>query len=291
LYKIQSFIQINLHFVQMDPSPRLDRLSALLSGLAPRVHVMLSKPNQSRLRFPAEATAGLWLHLVLDGKATLLGDGIESLTAEAPVMMICRVNEAHELDRLMEGASAPDGLLCARAHFDGPVGPLLLAEFAQPMMVPLADADASLQQVITLVRAELNQPRCGQPLLLDRAGDILFIGLLRHLVAHPRTASGLLQGLSDPRIASILVALHTKPQAEWRLETMASMAGMSRTAFANRFREALNTTPGKYLSQLRLAIAQRAVASGDGLKTAARLTGYTNASALSRALSRARSSL
>ena len=272
----------------MDPSPRLDRLSALLGGLAPRVHVMRSTPNPSRLRFPAESTGGLWLHLVLDGQAAMHNQHVANLVAEAPAMLICRGDEAHELVRSMRCASTPDGLLCARAHFDGPVGPLLLAEFAQPMVVPLADADASLQQVITLVRAELNQPRCGQPLLLDRAGDILFIGLLRHLVAHPRHGSGLLHGLSDPRIASTLVALHAEPQTDWRLETMADTAGMSRTAFANRFREALNTTPGKYLSQLRLAIAQRAVASGDGLKTAARRTGYTNASALSRALSKAR---
>ena len=273
----------------MNPIPRLDRLSALLGGLAPRVQVMRSASDQSRLRFPAEPTAGLWLHLVLDGEAGLHSDHGESLTAQAPAMVICRSDSAHELIRPMEGTLSPDGLLCARAHFDGPVGPLLLAEFAQPMVVPLADADASLQQVITLVRAELNQPRCGQPLLLDRAGDILFIGLLRHLVAHPRHGSGLLHGLSDPRIASTLVALHAEPQADWRLESMADTAGMSRTAFANRFREALNTTPGKYLSQLRLAIAQRAVASGDGLKSAARRTGYTNASALSRALSKARS--
>ena len=273
----------------MNPIPRLDRLSALLGGLAPRVQVMRSASDRSRLRFPAEPTAGLWLHLVLDGEAGLHSDHGESLTAQAPAMVICRGDSAHELIRPMEGEASPDGLLCARAHFDGPVGPLLLAEFAQPMVVPLADADASLQQVITLVRAELNQPRCGQPLLLDRAGDILFIGLLRHLVAHPRHGSGLLHGLSDPRIASTLVALHAEPQANWRLESMADTAGMSRTAFANRFREALNTTPGKYLSQLRLAIAQRAVASGDGLKSAARRTGYTNASALSRALSKARS--
>ena len=110
------------------------------------------------------------------------------------------------------------------------------------------------------------------------------------LILGQRTASGLFHGLSDPRIAGTLVALRAEPQVEWRLETMADKAGMSRMAIANRFREALNTKQGKYLSQLGLAIAQRAVASGDGFKTAARCTGYANASAsaLSRALSKAR---
>ena len=144
--------------------------------------------------------------------------------------------------------------------------------------------------MITLVRAELNEPRCGQPLLLDRAGDIVFIGLLRHLVA-PSARRAVACSTACPTRALPApwwrCTPSPKPTGAWR--PWPSTAGMSRTAFANRFREALNTTPGKYLAQLRLAIAQRAVASGDGLKAAARRTGYTNASALSRALSKARS--
>jgi AraC-like DNA-binding protein len=245
------------------------------------------------LQFPGEASRGLWLHLVLAGGVEVRTPDQRTTTAQAPAMLICRADGAHTLTRLQSdqpgAVSAPVALLCARAHLEGPVAPLLLAEFHQPMVVPLADADASLQQVIQLVSAEINEPRCGQPLLLDRAGDILFIGLLRHLVAHAGDGQGLFHGLADPRVARTLVALHSEPQADWRLETMAEHAGMSRTAFANRFREALNTTPGKYLAQLRLAIAQKAVASGDSLKAAARRTGYTDASALSRVLAKARS--
>lgn len=272
----------------MNPAMRLDRLSALLGGLAPRVQVMRSTPGPDPMRFPADPSRGLWLHLVLGAEVALSTGQGPAVRVEAPAMVVCRSDLAHELTRPPAHPLSADALLCARAHLEGPVAPLLLAEFMQPLVVPLADADPSLQQVITLVRAELDEPRCGQPLLLDRAGDILFIGLLRHLVGHPRLDGGLFLGLSDPRIASALVAMHEAPQGDWRLETMAERAGMSRTAFANRFREALDTTPGKYLAQLRLAIAQRAVASGDGLKAAARRTGYTNASALSRALSKAR---
>jgi len=42
------------------------------------------------------------------------------------------------------------------------------------------------------------------------------------------------------------------------------------------------------LSAIRLALAQRAVDLGKGLKEAARIAGYENSSALSRALSKAR---
>jgi AraC-like DNA-binding protein len=276
----------------MNTAPRLDRLSALLGGLAPRVQVLRPGTGNSTLQFPSEASRGLWLHLVLAGGVELQSADQHITVAEAPAMLICRADVAHALTRSSAGqptaAKAPEALLCARAHLEGPVAPLLLAEFRQPMVVPLAGADASLQQVIQLVSAEVSEPRCGQPLLLDRAGDILFIGLLRHLVGHAGSGRGLFHGLADPRVASTLVALHAEPQADWRLESMAAQAGMSRTAFANCFRDALNTTPGKYLAQFRLAIAQKAVSSGDSLKTAARRTGYADASALSRALTRAK---
>ena len=277
----------------MNPTPRLDRLSALLGGLAPRVEVMRPGRDHGALQFPAEASRGLWLHLVLAGSVALRSADQHITLAEAPAMVICRADAVHALTHhdhtaQPQGATTPEALLCARAHLEGPVAPLLMAEFHQPMVVPLTGADGSLQQVIRLVSAEINEPRCGQPLLLDRAGDIVFIGLLRHLVAHAGDGQGLFHGLADPRLASTLVALHSEPQADWRLESMAEHAGMSRTAFANRFREALNTTPGKYLAQLRLAIAQKAVAGGDSLKAAARRTGYADASALSRALAKAR---
>lgn len=273
----------------MSTKNRLDRLSALLGGLAPRVEVIRPGLAPETLAFPAEVSRGLWLHVVLAGEVELR-DAINRVTAApAPALLVCRADQAHTLTQTAQTSTgSTDALLCARAHLEGPVAPMFMAEFSQAMAISLADADASLQQVITLMNAEVNQPRCGQPLLLDRAGDILFIGLLRHLVGHARSGQGLFSGLADPRVAGVLVALHAEPQANWRLETMAERAGMSRTAFANRFREVLSTTPRKYLAQLRLAIAQKAVASGDSLKAAARRTGYADASALSRALSKAR---
>lgn len=233
----------------------------------------------------------LHLHVLSSGTVQLQTQGAAPTAtsqASAPAVVICRADQAHTLT-LLDG-TAQDALVSARAFLDGPVAPLLLAEFAQARVVPLDDAGSLLAHVITLVRSEMSEPRCGQPVLLDRAGDILFIGLLRHLVAHPAEHGGLFNGLADPRIASALVALHDAPQNDWTLDSLAQHAGMSRTAFAVRFRDTMNSPPGKYLSTLRLHMAQRAVQSGQGLKAAASASGYGNVSALSRALGKARAS-
>ena len=170
--------------------------------------------------------------------------------------------------------------------FDGPVGPAFLAEFGEPMVIPIKDADPSLTQIVHLIASEMQTSRCGQPLLINRAGDILLIGLMRHLISTPQKTTGLFTALADPRIAKSLVALHADTARLWTLESLAQIAGMSRTSFANHFKEVMQMSPGKYLENLRLAIARQMVASGMGLKQIAQKTGYASPSTLSRAMGR-----
>jgi AraC-like DNA-binding protein len=268
---------------------KLDRLSALLHGLAPKVQLMpvvagatTDAPRPAQ-QFAAETVPMLTLHLVNSGHV-LMRAGTHTVVAQAPAMLVCHGAVAHSVQCLDPGPA--DAVVTAKAWLTGPVASLLLEEFAVPLRMSLGDADPALAHIISLVRGELLDPRCGHPALLNSAGDIVFIALLRHMVAHPGAQQGLLQGLADPRIAKALVAMHSSPDLPWTLETLANHVGMSRTAFAVRFKDMLRCPPGKYLARLRLQIAQRTVASGQGLKAAARAAGFGNVSALSRALSR-----
>ena len=94
---------------------------------------------------------------------------------------------------------------------------------------------------------------------------------------------GLITGLSDPRLARALVAMHDHPGAAWTLERMAGHAGMSRTAFANTFRELLGQTPADYLTGWRMALAQSRLREGRPIKLLGEELGYANPSAFSRA--------
>jgi AraC-like DNA-binding protein len=264
---------------KMTFTKRLDRLSALLQGLAPRAQLLRHEPGPGA-NFDACGEALLRVH-VFDQpmQITVLG---RTTHTQPPAFWICRADTAHAWTAIDERGFAD--VVSVNVFLDGPVAPLLLAEFARPRLVAMDAADALLNNVLALVRSELAAPRCGQPALLDHAAGMLFIGLLRHLVAQPQTYSGLFAGLADKRIATALVAMHEKPASPWTLETLAQYAGMSRTAFAVGFKSSLNCSPGKYLSSLRLHIARREVETGAGLKAAARAVGYSNASALSRAL-------
>lgn len=266
--------------------PRLDRLSALVDGLAPVVTLTTDCAVRPTACEGVAADRGLIVYLLSAGTLRLNRSGT-STDVQAPALVALQAQVPHQLER-MDGPAALR-LICARADLTGPVAPLFLQEFAELRVLSLVDDEPALRLAMTMIELELGAPRCGQPALLQRVGDILFIGLLRYLVAHPsREGTGLFNGLADPRIAKALVAMHQRPEADWSLERLAHEAGLSRTAFAATFRQVMRQTPGKYLAALRLALAQRAVEQGKGLKEAARIAGYGNTSALSRSLSRAR---
>lgn len=267
-------------------APRLDRLSALVDGLAPVVTLTIDRTDLTAASEGATSGHGLVVYLLSTGALRLhLPGAVTEL--QAPALVALQVQAPHHLERLAGPPAVR--LICAHADLTGPVGPLFLQAFAEPRVLSLVDDEPALRLAMTMIELELGTPRCGQPALLKRVGDILFIGLLRYLVAHPNpNGTGLFNGLAEPRIAKALVAMHQRPDANWSLVRLAQEAGMSRTAFATTFSHVMRQTPGKYLSALRLALAQRAVEQGKGLKEAARIAGYGNTSALSRSLNRAR---
>jgi AraC-like DNA-binding protein len=239
---------------------RLDRLSALLQAAAPRV---LTAPP-----------AGAHPHsLCVNLHST--AHGVPHSVVVMPSDNWTGVDT--EVDRVTT--------VTMQVQLEGAGAALLMQEFAQTIVLPLTGADPTLTLAVQLLCTEISTPRCGQPAMLISAGNMLFIGLLRHLVAHPQHSSGLFAALADPRIATALVAMHEHPQTPWGLQSLAALAGMSRTAFATHFKDTMRTPPGRYLTQLRLLIAKREIESGKGLKSAARASGYGNVSALSRALS------
>ena len=268
LYLMQQYVHLNLQFVQMD-APRLDRLTALLEGLSTKV-------TQTSM------AEGFSLHIIKAGTSELSSDSFSAIQLDSLSLLVCP--EQHSLPNILEANQRC--LMSFDVVFDGPMGPSFLAELPRPISIGMRDADPSLVQVMTLIANEMQASRCGQPLFINHAGDILLISLMRHLTSRPQQESGLFLALSDPRIARSLVAMHAKPSHPWTLETLANLAGMSRTSFANYFKDVMQVPPGKYLENLRLDIARQLVQTGIGLKQIAARTGYASPSTLSRALGR-----
>lgn len=242
---------------------RLDRLSALLEGLKPSVK-LVSEPT------------GFGLNIFRHHP-----DSIDP----QEMQLLVSPNESGFIKARAESGNLVSWM-CFEVDFRGPIKSVFLEEFNQALWIPMNEAEPSLTAILSLVAGERAQERCGQPLLLDRAGEILLIAVLRHMVAQPYKDSGIFSALAHPQIARSVVAMHNEIRKPWSIESLADVANMSRTAFSTKFKKTMQVSPGKYLELLRLSTAKQLLHEGNTLKVAADKTGYSCAATLSRALAR-----
>jgi AraC-like DNA-binding protein len=112
----------------------------------------------------------------------------------------------------------------------------------------------ALHETLRLLAAEMAEPAPGSEVVVNRLADILFIQCVRaHIASNSETCkSGWLRAIFDSKIAAALNAMHDKVASPWTVGTLAAAAGMSRSAFAVRFKELLAETPLEYLTNWRM---------------------------------------
>jgi len=147
----------------------------------------------------------------------------------------------------------------------------------------------ALHTTLQLLASEMAEPAPGSDVMVNRLADILFIQCVRaHIASSSETCkSGWLRAIFDPKIGAALKALHERVENPWTVETLAAAAGMSRSAFALRFKELLGETPLEYLTNWRMHKATGLLQEGDRkLFEVAKSVGYDSDAAFSKAFKR-----
>lgn len=261
-----------------------DRLSAVLEHFRVRAQLFHAGPLCGLSRFDLEPGRG-FLHVLRRGSLQLRHPESSGLPArieisEPSVLFYPRALNHEFLNPPVEGSD----FTCATIRLDGGEHSPLARALPALVLLPLREIEG-LEQSLALLFAETERLRCGQRLLADRLFEIVLIQLLRWMLDNPQVAGvppGLLQGLSDSRLARSLVAMHEQPGNAWNLQRLAEVAGMSRSAFAAAFKAQVGQTPGEYLADWRLALVQERLRQGHSLKQITDAVGYANPSALSR---------
>jgi len=226
-----------------------------------------------------EAAGGLGqLHLVRRGPLEVFHGG-GTLRIEEPSVLLYPRPLAH---RFVSDAEVGADMACAHLRFDSGASNPIVRALPDVLCLPL-DAIPGAHGVLALLFEEALAQRCGRVALVNRLFEVLLIQILRERMESGQVQVGLLAGLGHPRLRHALVAMHEAPAKDWSLDELAAVAGMSRSAFANAFRDAVGTTPGQYLQGWRVGLAQQALRQGRPLKRVADDVGYGSDAALSRA--------
>lgn len=146
-----------------------------------------------------------------------------------------------------------------------------------------ATAGAWMDSTLRVISGETGRGDLGSDLIAIKLSEILFAQALRAHLRAEGAGLPVLAGFADPQLARALAAIHDAPGQPWSLDALAGIAGMSRTAFANRFASRLNMTPLGYLTHWRMQIARRELAqSGKPIIEIAETVGYRSEAAFGR---------
>jgi len=188
------------------------------------------------------------------------------------------------------GGGAPTTIVCGSLSFDRaslkPITQLL------PSII-LIKADQAhtlaLHNTMQALASELAQQAPGSEVVATRLAEILFIQALRTHIASGEgwRNKGWLRAIFDPQIGTALSAIHDRVNTPWTVESLAEAAGMSRSAFAARFKELLGQAPLEYVTEWRMQKAMQLLEQRDQkLIDVAPSVGYESDAAFSKAFKR-----
>jgi len=145
--------------------------------------------------------------------------------------------------------------------------------------------------IASLVESESRRSGPGAQAIVNRLAQVLLLETLRAFANDQfraqETAADWLRAALDPEIGGALNLIHSRPEQPWTVQSLAGQIHMSRSAFAERFRQLVGNSPLQYLTKCRMQKAGRMLRETElGVKEIASLAGYESVTSFSSAFKR-----
>lgn len=182
----------------------------------------------------------------------------------------------------------PDGppdvrMLVGYCVFGSPDAALLVSLLPQLVHVR---GERRLATLVQLLRDEFRERRPARDVILARLLEVVLLEALR-ATSGPAASPGLLRGLADARVSVAIRRMHERPTRPWTVAQLAKEAGLSRSAFFERFGRTVGVAPMEYLLGWRMALARNLLRRrGANVAEVAERVGYGSASTFSVAFHR-----
>jgi AraC-like DNA-binding protein len=299
-----------MSFNRPEPCEFMDPLADVFTSMRVQsvVHGRLEATAPWALSFdaPAQAKFGIvlrgscWLTVageaspvpLTSGDCYLLPRGMEHELSDDPSTPSRKfsdvVDRSHEVMEYGGGGTATT-IIGGRFIFDVPSSAPLTSLLPSVIHIRATGEQAlGLQMTVKLLAAELEAPGAGSQVIVSRLAETLFVQAIRaHVACSGCKTTGWLRAMTDPSIGAAMKAMHDQIADPWTVASLASAAGMSRSAFAARFKELVGEPPLEYLTRWRMYQAGRMLRGGSGkLLDVARMVGYDSDGAFNKAFKR-----
>ena len=241
-----------------------EALLATVFAAHPVQVTIVSAPDYCGRWFENEpATPQGSFHLIDRGRCWVRSASLAApLLLQAGDLIVFTRGAAHTLHGWLDHEPEPAAeqystLVCGEFHFSSETRNPLLTALPDAFVVRAADGGSAFRELAQLLSDCARRRLPGQQAILDKLADSLFVMAVCTYAAQSAGHRGLLAALADPRLAKALSAMHLAPGKPWRVDTLAQVAGMSRTAFSLEFTRVLDVSPFQYLTEWRIAEARR----------------------------------
>jgi transcriptional regulator GlxA family with amidase domain len=122
--------------------------------------------------------------------------------------------------------------------------------------------------------------------IVDRLAEILLVQILRAHASSATDEAGFLAALADEALGRALTKIHQHPEQPHSVDALARAAGMSRTSFIAAFREKVQQSPMRYVTNWRMRHARDLLETGRSIAEIAAEVGYESEFAFAKAFKR-----
>jgi len=186
---------------------------------------------------------------------------------------------------IFKGNDLATTMICGHFEFDRNIEHSFIKSL--PQYIHISDMDRKefswLENISNLIMRESGSDRLGNTIAVNRLAEVLFIHSIRAYILQNNDNIGLFVALKNPKLSNVLKLIHNKPEYNWNLENLSHAAGMSRTLFANKFKETVGETPLLYIRNWRIIKAKQFLKEGsDSISEVAEKVGYSSEAAFNR---------
>ena len=295
---------------QSIPSSPSDVLSTVLDAFRLRGSMSARIGVRSPWGYSVPESRDLGLVLVMRGRVHFEAKGVENGVLElatgdvvampngdafslrdepgTPLVPITDSGACSESESVAPGAQTE--FIILRCELTGGCTNPVRAALPRLIHCPGSDGRVSrwLEPTVRLLAIESSASSTGRTTVLNRLAEIVFVHLIRAWLDRQQPeCGGWLRAMADPQLSSALAAFHAEPGKAWTIESLASRAGMSRSAFAARFKALLGETPLDYMTTWRVQQAKSLIEAGEmPLKQVVTSLGYSSEAAFRTAFKR-----
>lgn len=218
------------------------------------------------------------LHLLRTGSITLQQSNGSKLFINEPTVIFIPRPVGH---RIISQHTDNTQLVCATVVIESISRNLLFEALPNLLYLPL-NVERNIGRTTEWIFEEAFAQSVTRLVMLDKLCELFLLQLLRYVFENKIAKEGFVVAMTHPTISKVINAMHDHPEQRWTVDSLANLAAMSRSKFANDFKDIIGTTPNDYLTELRISLAQELLKNSKPVSVVANLVGYEHGSALAR---------